>query len=551
MRLCAIFWAPRTAGLALVCLAGCSSDAARTPPRLVVLVHVDSLRADYLERFLPLLGEGGFRRFMREGTYHPAARVTHTVSLRASGVTALATGCLPGRAGIPSSRWFDRARRKSVGAVDDEHAIVRRSDPAIMRSAVSPRSLERSTLGDLMQAHFGEASVVVSISWYAESALLLGGRESDASLWLDPYTGTWVSSSQVVHQLPAFAVEENEAGALHKYRGEVWERSFTDEVGQQFASPDDDPDEPPYSGMPHFPYEIPEYVRGLNKVHKVADGTPFNDRTVLDLVLRALPAMELGADGTPDLLCIDFSSVGDVGADYGPDSQELMDTLLRLDRRLEELMVALDAEVGAGRWTLALASTEGMAQLPEKTGGVRLRSQQLQVPVELGLRSRYPQHVVRTSASWTLGLGGPWLYLSHDVAEAAGVDLEEVRAAAAELVAEVPGIESAWTPEQLRASEDPVLQRWADDLHPTRSGDVLLLFEPGTVLNVGVGTGPGSHHAYDRVVPLLLTGQGVRAQQLEGAADPLDVMPTLAAILGLPMPDDIDGQVLPGTTAGR
>jgi hypothetical protein len=298
-------------------------------------------------------------------------------------------------------------------------------------------------------------------------------------------------------------------------------------------------------------------------VRKVADATPFNDLTVLDLVKRAIPAMQLGADETPDLLCIDFSSLGDVGEAYGPDSQEVMDTLLNLDQRLAELVALLDAEVGPGEWTLALTSGEGLAQLPEKTGGRRLRSTELQVPVELGLRARYPEYVIATSNSWTLGLGGPWMYLSHAVAEAAGVEIRDVRAAAAELLAEVPGIESAWTPEQLLASEDPVLQRWAEELHPTRSGDVLVLFEEGSMLNVGVGTGPGSQWAYDREVPLLLFGAGVPAARLEGAASPLDVVPSLALILGLPLPQELDGQPLdvsfavpgpataPGTSTGR
>ncbi len=515
-------------------------------PKLVVLVHVDSFRADYLTRFEPLLGDGGLKRLMREGSFVREARVSHTVSLPAPGVASVTTGVLPGRAGIPSSRWFDRTRRKSLGAVDDERSFTRGSDPEILKSEYSPRALERPTLGGLMKQQFGPTALVASISWYAETALLLGGRESDASLWLDPETGTWVTSSQVMNALPDFALDENRAGALHKYRGETWERSFSDEVGRRYASADDDPDEPPFAGMPHFPYEIPVYVMVRNKVRKVADATPFNDLTVMDLVKRAVPGMGLGADETPDLLCIDFSALGDAGQDYGPDSQEVMDVFLRLDRRVAELLSLLDEELGRGDWALALTSTQGIARLPEKTGGQRLRSHDIQVPVELGLRQAYPQHVVRSSASWSVGLGGPWLFLSHSVAAEAGVELAELRARAAEIAAEIPGIESAWTPEQLLEANDPQLRRWAADLHPERSGDVLLLMEAGCVLNAGVGTAAGSHHESDRLVPLFLMGPGIRAGHEAARGEPLDVLPTLAGSLGLALPDDLDGRALPG-----
>ncbi len=519
-------------------------EAADARPRLVALVHVPSFRAEYLARFEPLLGEAGFRRLMTEGAWTDAARVEHTVTRRGPGLASLATGLLPGRAGIPSSGWFDRERRRSRSAVTDEQSFTRGSDPEILPREVSPRNLERPTLGDLLQEQLGEDAVVAAFGWYDEGALLLGGRESDASVWIDQDTGTWVTSSRVAHRLPEFAVAENAAGAIHRYRGAVWERTFDDAVGERYASPDDDPDEPPYAGMPHFPYEVPELVMVRNKVRKVIDGTPFADRSVLDCVRAGTTALRMGEDDVTDLLAVDLASLGDVGRDYGPDSQEVLGTVLELDARLAELFALLDERAGPGRWTFVLASGEGLARLPEKTGGRRLRTQEIQVPVELALRAAFPQHVITTSRSWTIGLGGPWVFLDHGVVEAAGVDLAEARRVAAEAAAGVDGVGETWTPETLASSDDPARRRWAEDLHPERSGDVLVLLEEGSVLDAGVGTAPGSHHAYDRDVPLFLLGAGIRAGRLASPAGPVDVVPTLLALLGLDAPDDLDGRVL-------
>src|SRR5207248_1839247 len=68
---------------------GHESPAAAPPPppfvesedgRLVVLVVFDQLRADYLERWQDLFGEGGFRRLQADGAWFTNCRYPYSLT---------------------------------------------------------------------------------------------------------------------------------------------------------------------------------------------------------------------------------------------------------------------------------------------------------------------------------------------------------------------------------------------------------------------------------------------------------------------------------------
>jgi len=513
-------------------------------PRLLVVVVADAFRSDYLDRFGPLLSDEGLGRLRDEGAVYARARVTHTAATDAPGYAAIATGVLPGRAGIPADHWFERETRKHRGVVQDTSAFAVGSDEEVGFANPSPRHLERPTLGELLAAR-DEASLTVAIAFDDDAALLLGGRRSDGSYWIDPRTGTWVTSSALRAELPEWMVDLNADGdgAVHVYRGEVWERPFDEATGERYAGPDDAPAEPPIAGLPTFPYPIPAHATTRGKIRKVVDGTPYGDRVVLDAVLAALEHEPLGRDDVTDVLAVGFGALGRCGRLFGPDSQEVMALVLALDARLAELFAALDARVGAGRWTLAFTSPSGLAPHPDAVGGRSLRTLDIVPPLELGLREAFPDPPVRDEQQWVVGLSEPWVYLSPERTRRAGVTMDEVAEEAARRLAAIGGIERAVTRVRLRAAEAEPFATWARDLHEERSGDVLFLVEEHAVVNAGVGTSAGSPHAYDRLVPLVLLGTGIAPGVRDGAATLLDVAPTLASLAGVTI-EDADGRVL-------
>src|SRR5262249_4646805 len=84
--------------------------------RLVVVVSVDQMPEDLLERFSPMF-EGGFARLLREGAIFADCTHDHAFTETGPGHAALLCGRHPGRLGIVENLWFDRARRKAVYCV--------------------------------------------------------------------------------------------------------------------------------------------------------------------------------------------------------------------------------------------------------------------------------------------------------------------------------------------------------------------------------------------------------------------------------------------------
>src|SRR4029077_7272093 len=93
--------------------------------------------------------------------------------------------------------------------------------------------------------------------------------------------------------------------------------------------------------------------------------TPFASEYLADFGKAAVEAEQLGADEFPDLLSISFSSPDLIGHYYGPDSQEIEDTYIRLDRVIADLLSYIDKRVGLANTMIAVTGDHGVAPVPE------------------------------------------------------------------------------------------------------------------------------------------------------------------------------------------
>lgn len=547
---------------ALLSAAACEQPArpAETPaaasadtPRLVVIVVIDQCRADYLAR--PELQGGALAALVRGGALFPDAAHTHTATFTAPGHTAIATGCLPARAGVPDNDWYDRGKHAAVYCLDDEHAPLVGVGVSPTAKGASPACLERPTLGDVLQADRGGDALVVSVGWKDRAAVLLGGQHSDGSYWIDPASGRWVTSSALRPTLPR-ALSERCADPIRELAGRSWERRAAD------ACLDAAPGERPPAGLgPTFPHVLPQAPEpggDLTTLTELVGVTPFADALVERAASVELDDVPLGQDDVPDLLCVAFAALDYSGHYFGPQSCEVSEVLRSLDEQVGRLVAQLDARVGRGRWTLALTADHGVQPVPEQSGGRRLDGTEERRSLEAALCARFgapPPRPGEARPRWIASAIRPSLWLDQERLAAAGLEPEVVARFAADTLATLPGIELAATRRQLAAalatadapagaSADPDLLALARDVHPTRSGDVLFLLEPGVMIESDAAATHGTQNADDRRVPLLLFGAGIRPGVYPGPAAPIDIAPTLARLLGLKGLADADGRVL-------
>ncbi len=92
-------------------------------PKLVLVIVVDQMRADYLDRFRDLLCENGFRFLMEKGTRFTDCRYEYTPTNTAPGHSFILSGIYPGKSGIISNEWYSAAKGRTVYCVEDSSVL--------------------------------------------------------------------------------------------------------------------------------------------------------------------------------------------------------------------------------------------------------------------------------------------------------------------------------------------------------------------------------------------------------------------------------------------
>ncbi|HKH91899.1 MAG TPA: alkaline phosphatase family protein [Gemmatimonadaceae bacterium] len=504
------------------------SLSAAERPALAVMVVVDQFREPYLERYGDLF-TGGLRRLLDKGRVYTNATHDHAITETAPGHATLSTGVYPMRHGIVANEWAERtpAGWLEVSNVGDSTVrIVGQPD----QSGVSPRSLLRSGLADWMVAA-DPRSQVASVSGKDRGAVLPAAHAKGQVYWFNSAKGRFVTSTYYRDSYPAWA-EGFTTTVLPKYlRDSTWANQTPVAALARTM-----PDTQPYEGNSvntFFPHRYS--VEGQpGRFWDWLASTPMLDAITLDFAETMVRSMALGRDDAPDFLNVSLSQADRIGHAYGPLSREQLDNLLRLDRELGEFFTFLDQTVGAGRWTVALSADHGVLSAPET----------LPQPGE-------PAVGHRTTAVENAALDS----IFADARRTANdpTTPEEVAAALERL----PIVADAYTHAQLLRGtpSDSFAVLVRRSLYPGRAAaevskyGVEVRFAPG-LLSGPRGTSHGTPYWYDRHVPMIFMGAGIKAGRDDTRASTTDFAPTLARLLRVRAPSDLDGRALSGV-AGR
>ena len=524
--------------------AGCAPAVA--PPRLVVVVVVDQMRADYLDRFGTVF-TGGLARLMRDGAVWTNVHHDHGITTTSPGQATLATGVHPSRSGIVGNEWYDRSARRYVYSVADSTARLVGS-PA--DSGRSPRQLLRATVGDWLKAQSWK-SKVFSVALKDRTAILMGGLRADGVYWYNRRNGRIVTSTYYREEYPSWVTQFNVTHPPEAFFGTTWDRLLDpDAYGASredaFAGEHDGQ----HTTFPHLmggsePAPTEWYFR------YTFPRTPLADEHMLMFARQLVIAEDLGSDGNPDILFVGCSAADFIGHLYGPLSQEVQDYYLRLDRALGEFFDFLDDRVGRDNYAVVLSSDHGVLLLPQelwrqgKEAG-RIRGTELSAVAQ----------AAAARAAGDLGLASPprvrrsWLQFIFEFDDADDTVHRAAlgRAVAAALKA-LPQVHEAYTYQDLTArhttDQREYIEAYRRSSHPDRTADITLQLELGyLVTSSSSRTSHGSPYWYDSHVPLIVAGRAVRPGIHEEPRFTVDVAPTIAALLGVAIPDDLDGRSL-------
>jgi hypothetical protein len=554
--------------LLLAVLVPALGHAAFERPRLVVVVAVDQLPRELLDRFAPLFAEGGFRRLTDGGADFDQCRHEHSPTLTAPGHAVMLTGAYPRQSGIVGNRWYARSEAREVGAVDDERfPLVGTNGAPPAGAGVSPLRLLADTVGDVLRTATVARAKVVSASIKERSAVLLGGRRPSGAYWFDAAGCRFVTSTYYASALPAWVERFNASGPCAPHIGE-WRKLRADIDYADFATADDRPYEAGLFGLGRtFPHPVreldpsgpPEEIKRYDAVAAAPSGN--------DLLARfaraAIEAEGLGADLVPDVLALSFSSNDAIGHLYGPNSQEVLDVTLRTDRQLAELMGDLDRAVGKERWLLALTSDHGASPVPdylEEIGVLPARPDHYRFDVRAARAEVERRLMARFFGNEgpPPGCGGffasfaprtmPFVYLDPRAVACLprGTSQGDLLAAAAEEIAALDGVARVYRGDSLApADDDPFVRAAARGWHAANGGDLALQLRPYWLVGPTVyASSHGSPYAYDTHVPMLLYGAGIKAGRFHRPVAVADLAATLAQLLGVSPPPYNEGRPL-------
>jgi len=526
-------------------------------PQLLVLLVVDQMRGDYIDKFQHQWSHG-LRRLVTEGAWFRLAEYPYFNTVTCAGHASIGTGSVPAIHGMILNGWWERNTKKQVACTDDDTARTISYGKPIATEGESAVRLRTTTLADELRAQLDTAPHITAFSLKARSAVTLGGQRPDAVAWFDD-DGAWVTSTAFSKGPVPEVADFIAHNPVEKDFGKVWDRALPKDAYLY-----EDPTvglRPARGGMtPSFPHIVkgPEATPG-KVFYDQWQSSPFADEYLARMgaavnealsrgkaAKHAVPQAGQGSSGSsleptgkravPNLLAMSFSSLDKVGHDYGPHSHEVQDILVRLDRTLGELFATLDRQVGPGNYTVALSADHGVPPVPERSLGLG---------IDAG-RVSTQEIVSRAEKSLTASLGAgkhvsifvhDYLYFEPGVVDQLRSHPEALRMLLDDLPG-VRGVVKAYWRDDLEANHfdaDPIGRRAAFSFDRDRSGDVMVVFKPYWIASNGT-TSHGSGYSYDTHVPVLLMGKGIVPGEYLQPASPTDIAPTLAFLAGITLP---------------
>jgi predicted AlkP superfamily pyrophosphatase or phosphodiesterase len=519
-------------------------------PKLVVVLVVDGLPNEQVQRYRDQFGQGGLRRLLDQGASFSNAHQAHGVTVTAVGHAAILSGAYPYQHGIVGNNWIDPVTKQSVYCTEDT-AYQYIGEETKSSDGTSPNRLRVDTLGDQLRYATGNRAKVVTVSGKDRGAILLAGKSGTPYMYMDK-TGNFASTTFYMQQHPQWVQRYQATRPQDRYYGKTWKPLLADAA---YAT--DAPDEL-YPATPSSPNRFPfafysdsgamdaEYYNRLKT-------SPFLDELTLDFAKAAIEGEQLGSNpaGVPDLLGVSLSAHDYVNHTYGPESKMSHDHLQRLDRMLASFLTYLDGKVGANNFMVVLTADHGFANTPEFAKTVRqdagrVDGSKMIAALNGALSAKYGNSKLVIAQSL------PNVHLDYAAIDKLGLARADVENTAAQFLRTQQGIADVFTRTQFESGAvghagttrmGVLMQRaWNRE----RSGDIVAITKPYWLYGSGTsGTSHGTPYAYDTNVPLLLSGpKWIKPGNYGQYAETVDIAPTLAHLLHVRPPAGAEGRVL-------
>jgi predicted AlkP superfamily pyrophosphatase or phosphodiesterase len=508
-------------------------------PQLVVTIIVDQMRWDYLHRYEKRYGKGGFKRLMRQGFNCQQTYINYFPAFTAPGHASIATGSVPALHGIVANDWIDRFSQKSVYCVGDSTV---NGVGAEVEGSMSPRNLLATTVADELRLATNFRSRTMGVSLKDRCAVLPVGHTANAAYWYDGKSGKFITSTFYQSQLPAWLVQFNDRKVPDSLMQQSWNtlypihtylESTADSVAYEWPKKD--------GSAPVFPHKSHD----LNDKSLVRY-TMFGNILSRMMAEACIAGEQLGKGTDTDFFSLNFASADYVGHQFGPNSVEMEDTYLRLDKEIELLLNFLDRQIGDGNYLLMLTADHGGSHngrflrdhnIPGGSVSIRKLNREL----NQYLFSLYGDSTLSRS------LTNYQVHLNENTIKEKNLDRQQLKAAIRSWLLQQNGITNVLDLEHPENNLSPEIIRdmLSNSYLPSRCGTMEIILNPGWYSSsTELGTSHGGWNPYDTRVPLLWYGWNIKPGATHRRTSITDIAATLAALLNIQVPNACVGTVI-------
>ncbi|MEO8961330.1 MAG: alkaline phosphatase PafA [Ginsengibacter sp.] len=512
-------------------------------PKLVVGIVVDQMRWDYLYRYQDRYGEGGFKRLLNEGFSCENTFINYLPSYTAVGHTVIYSGSIPAIDGIVGNDWVDQITGRNWYCTED--TVAQTVGSTGKAGQMSPNNLLVSTITDELRLATNFQSKVVGVSLKDRAAILPAGHTANAAFWFDDHSGRFITSTYYMNDLPEWVKKFNANDEPQRLVANGWNtlypintytQSTTDNVSWEGKFKDE--------SAPIFPHDT-------KNIYKDDPGslrsTPFGNTITMNFAKAAVNGYNLGMGKATDFLTINCASTDYVGHQFGPNSIEVEDTYLRLDKDFATFFHFLDQKVGKGNYLVFLTADHGAAH---SIGFMKdhhipadfVESKKIDKPLDQFLAQQFNvENLISSSINY---------HFSFDLNKIAEnkLDYDAVKKAAVSFLQKQPGIQFAVDIEHIGSAPipEPIKAMIINGYNTKRCGPVMIIPDPGWFEGKegGTGTTHGNWSPYDTHIPLVFMGWGIKHGASNRYVRMSDISPTLAALLHIQMPNGNVGEVI-------
>ncbi|SHJ15781.1 Type I phosphodiesterase / nucleotide pyrophosphatase [Tangfeifania diversioriginum] len=514
--------------------------AVREKPKVVIGLMIENMRPDYIQRYWDKLGPNGFKKLYNNGAVCTNINLTQHIQSYAGGTATLFTGVHPSMHGIVDKKWYDRLKQKEIECTRDDYYFTVGADTD--QGNASPKKLLSNTITDNLKIFSRGEALVFSAAMNRESAIFSAGHVADGAYWYDTESGKIISSSFYLSTFPEWVREFNTQnyGEMYSYRNWVTfmpPKEYTESEEDNYIL-----EKGYFDRWNTFPHTVGRYSRKAENLSPVKT-TPYANQIIKDFAIRLMENEPIGQDEVTDFFTITFSSMDYENGNFGPASVEMQDTYLYMDQYIGEVINHAENKYGKDN-VLFFLTANTSASYP-----VEYLQEEFNMPVDhfspesaIALLTSY-LNITYGQENWIEYYSDLQVYLNHELIKKNKINLDEMRDEASNFINQFEGVQVSLPAYQLEQGNSPngLLSLIYKSYAKNRSGDFLFLLKEGWQPSYKfkkVNYTDQSH------IPLVFYGGGISPKIISKKQNAVDFAPTLCHLIGIPMPDKTQGEVI-------